>query len=202
MTRPKIITPATVLAVSLVEVKEHVKEDTDASDTELTLFLNACIDHYQWRTGRTIHETVYEAALDCWPCGVCILPMAAPLISVDSVTYHDSDGVATVWDAAQYEVDTFSEPGCFAPKYGQSWPSFTGRRLNRIIVRYSAGIENTPSNPPAASIDKLAILHLVASNFANRESVAVLDRSNSIAFAENLITKILIQQRMVKDYVG
>lgn len=64
---------------------------------------------------------------------------SAPLRSVGSLTYTDSTGAATVWDPANYIVDTKHTPGRLALGYQRYWPTVTLQPINGVAVRFVAG---------------------------------------------------------------
>lgn len=68
------------------------------------------------------------------------LPMAAPLQSVTSVKYYDTDGTQQTLATSYYDVDTVSRPGQIALAANQSWPALQSlRRVNRVEIIYVVG---------------------------------------------------------------
>lgn len=194
MITPKVITAATVDPVSVLEVKDHLRIDQDVEDVKLELFIRAAVDWFEWRTGRTLHDTTLEIAFGRFPSGKCpiVLPRATPLIEVASVTYLDSDGASNTWSSANYIVDTYEDVGRIAPAYGQSYPSFTPYPLNAVRIRYRAGIANgSPQTYPKEGI-RQCIFEIAGALYLNRENVIPTDRISVSAYAENPMTKRMI----------
>jgi uncharacterized phiE125 gp8 family phage protein len=167
MITPKVITAPTAEPISLGEAKEHLRIDGPDEDALIQTYIKAARRHLEWRTGRTIIETVYEMTYDRWPSGALVLPRATPLTVVGFIKYTDSTGVQTTWSDTEYVLDLYNQPGCVKPAYGESWPSFVAYPVNPILVRYTAGAD------PSDAIDEtlqIPIFLLVAGMFENREA--------------------------------
>lgn len=185
------------MGATLQAFKEFQRITHDDEDSTLEGFIQACTDYFQWRTGRTIWQTTYEYTLPYFPdCGMICLPYGQPLIEVTSIKYRNSDGVETTWSSAEYVTD---EHGEIAPAYGTTWPSFTPYPLSAVRIRYKAGIAyaSPQSEYPKDGIVK-AICQLAGAMYENRESVVATDRATVAAFAENPLTKYLIERFKAK----
>jgi hypothetical protein len=99
--------------------------------------------------------------------GVIDIPRS-PLISVNSVTYWDFNGVSQTYPPGSYNVST-GVPGRIQPQYGSFvWP-IAQPRIDAVQVNFTAGY-----GPTAASIPdnvKAAIMCYAAHLFENREAV-------------------------------
>lgn len=174
MTTPKLITAPSVEPVSVTEAKSAHNISISDDDTLIGIFIKAAREYFEWRTGRTVHETVWEYVLENWPAKDYIaLPRATPLISITSVIYKDSDGAATTWSSSEYIADSDEMPGRVVLAYNQSWPSFTPYPVSPIRIRYKAGIATASPVTEADAWIKLPILLLVGGMYANRESEIV-----------------------------
>ncbi|WP_230684267.1 hypothetical protein, partial [Streptococcus pneumoniae] len=89
-------------------------------------------------TGRPIGSQVITAVFDDW-FSVAWLPMAAPLISIDGVTYRAADGTVTTLSTSAYVVDASNEPARVAKAPTAVWPSLEPNRIAPIEVTYTAG---------------------------------------------------------------
>lgn len=69
------------------------------------------------------------------------LPMAAPLQSITSVKYYNTDtpSVLTTLATTYYQANTTSRPGCVERAPGQSWPSVQADRRFPIEITYVVG---------------------------------------------------------------
>jgi uncharacterized phiE125 gp8 family phage protein len=94
----------------------------------------------------------------------------APLQSVTSVTYYDTDETSATFSSDDYIVDTYSEPGRVYLGYGKTWPSTTLRPVNGVVIQYVCGDGDAASN--VDEIYKTAIKILLAELYENREMTA------------------------------
>lgn len=149
-------------------------------------------------TGRAIGETVYRLTLDRFPdLGEPILIPRPPLVSIDSLTYYDTNGDSQTLDVnADLQVDTDSEPGRIWPAVSTAWPDTQTDRINSVVITFTAG---SADDVDPEIIQAIALA--VAGWFENREdtvegSVAKLpngfDRLCRIAtFRDRDLTKFL-----------
>jgi uncharacterized phiE125 gp8 family phage protein len=80
----------------------------------------------------------WDLRLPYFPCWN--ISLRAPLVSVDLVTYKDSDGTTTtLTENTDYIVDTMPTPGIICPPYGGTWPSFTPWPSSAVLVRFTSG---------------------------------------------------------------
>lgn len=110
-----------------------------------------------------------------------------PLQTVDSIKYIDVDGIQQTLDPSQYIVDKISEPGRITPAYGASWPG-TRNQINAVEVTFTCGYGAAASVPQKI---KQWIAVRVATLFANREGVAILNRGKveALPFVDGLLDK-------------
>jgi len=138
------------------QVKEWLKisdpSPADAAfDAEINAMIQAAREQAEYYQGKDLVVKQWDLMLDCFP-GISI-PLRYPLVSVDSVTYKDSDGVTTALvENIGYIVDL--KRALIMPPYGESWPSFTAWPTSAVAVRFTSG--GTPQE-----IVKLAMLHAI-----------------------------------------
>ena len=172
----RVITPPSVEPVTLEEARLWCRIDTDdtSQDAVLSLLITAMREYAENRTGRAFVQRTLELTLPAFPaCGVIELPYP-PLVSVDWIKYYDYNGDLITVDPADYEVDTYGEPGRVQPAYLQTWDG-TRNVFNAVIVRYQAGYAPTASpsdyreNMPANL--KLFMQARISTLFENREQI-------------------------------
>ena len=144
-----LITPATVLPVTMAEVAAHCRLDAPTVADE------ALVDGYiraaaAWAfgaegwTGRVLINEVYDQAFDCWlrearSRTVSELPLARGKVqSISSVTYVDAAGDDQVLAADQYRLLHRHGAGVVVPAYNVTWPGLRSEEA-AITVRYTAG---------------------------------------------------------------
>ena len=140
----KIITPPAIEPVTLTELKAHLRITHDDEDSILTTYLQAARMYTEttlcWRA---FIEQELELVKDYFPryqegSEIIKLPRP-PLQSVTSITYRTRDGTVETVDAADYIVDTDSEPARIVPAVDETWPSDSLYPVNAVRVRYTAG---------------------------------------------------------------
>lgn len=124
--------------ISLDIVKLHTRVDVSDEDALAATWPTAARQACEQYTGRPIGSQVITAVFDDW-FSVAWLPMAAPLISLDGITYRAADGTVTTLDTSAYVVDASNEPARLAKAPTSVWPSLQPNRLAPITVTYTAG---------------------------------------------------------------
>lgn len=164
----KLKTAPTTEPISLRQAKLNLRlavtdADADAYDYEndlISRLITASREYVEHYTDQRIGSQVWELYLDAWPSnGIINLP-EAPVISVASIAYTDSDSVTTTF------TDFYSDiVGNYLVL--NSTPSATLRKTNSIKVTYTVGLTTAPSAATTA-------MHLIiGSMYNNRESVIV-----------------------------
>ncbi len=159
----KLVTAPADEPVTLIEAKDHLKEETTANDAIIS---DAIVDARQWAeeyTGRQFVTATWDWFLDGF-CPSFSVPLP-PLQSVTSVKYLDTAGAEQTLDAATYRVDAVSEPGRIALDYGKSWPS-THPVINAVTVRFVAGYGAAAAVPEPI---RQAILILLGELYEQRQ---------------------------------
>lgn len=147
--RTKLITGPSIEPVSLEDMQEHLRLETDGTnpDDDVVAGLIAVAREYVERySGRALITQTWELALDGFPsCDYIALPYP-PLQSVTSVKYYDTDETEATFSSGDYYVDTYSEPGRVVLGYGEVWPTETLRTANGVIIRYIVGYGDAASD--------------------------------------------------------
>jgi uncharacterized phiE125 gp8 family phage protein len=166
----KLITEPAVEPVSLEDMQEHLRVETDGTnpdDDVITTLISVAREFVERFSNRALITQTWELALDAFPdCDYIALPYP-PLQSVTSVKYYDTDETESTFSSDDYQVDTYSEPGRIVLAYGEVWPSETLRTANGVIVRYIAGFGDAASD--VQSRYKQAIKLVAAHLYENRE---------------------------------
>lgn len=173
--------------LTLAELKLHLRVTGSAEDDYITALGKAARRRVEEITGRALINQTWYLYLDAWPtCDRIRLPRA-PLSSVTSVTYYDTDGTtANTFSAASWDADTNPTPGEVVLTYGSVWPSTTMRPNSPIVVEYVAGYGAAGSAVPEEL--KQAIYLMVGLWYAYREPVIA---GTSVAQVPNIIPDLL-----------
>lgn len=139
-----IYIPAAAEPISLAEMKNHLKQDSDITtdDALISAQIMACRDVIETRTGANVDRqkvmlaTTFETKLDYFP--PCIYLPRVPLVSISSIKYIDTDGVEQTFSSSKYTIVN-AQLGIVELAYGETWP-MTRSQTNAVTVRYVAGI--------------------------------------------------------------
>lgn len=186
----KLITGPSTEPISLAEAKAHLRVDADDEDDLILGLITSARQQAEQICRRAFIIQKWMVTLDHFPisgmnnCGEIILQYA-PLISVDSITYVNSDGATQTLATSLYKVDNISEPARIMPAYGTTWPA-TRNEINAVQITLTAGWENASSVPQPI---KSWMLLRIAAMYENRESDTVIDRGvmDSLPFVDQLL---------------
>lgn len=115
--------------------------------------------------GQDLIRKQYDLWLDYFPYEI---ELNRPLVSVDLVEYRNSDGnYTTLVNATDFDVDI--RRGLVFPKYGQTWPSFTGWPSGAVLIRFTCGYSAThPFWSNAGQRLLVGMKHLISAWYNNR----------------------------------
>ena len=192
----RVITAPSVEPVSRAEAKLWIREDGTDQDSMVDLLIQSMREYAENLTGRAFVQRTLEATFECFPPDSVIVLPCAPLVSVAWVKYYNYAGTLTTVDAADYEVDAYSQPGRVQPVYLKYWEP-TRNVFNAVQVRYDAGY--APTSSPTDYREKVpASLKLwmharLGTLYDNREQ---LMQSNQVAiprdFADGLLDSLKV----------
>jgi len=168
----QLVTPPAAEPVTLSDAKAFLRVGHDAEDGLILQLIASARQRVEAETGRALISRTYREALDAWDVPGRIadsgrqfrLPLP-PLISVISVTTFAADDAGTVWDAANYFVDTASDPGRIAVRSGD-FPR-PGRAVAGIEILFEAGYGASADDVPEALRE--AVMRLTADAYLNRD---------------------------------
>jgi uncharacterized phiE125 gp8 family phage protein len=183
MSKPRVIDGPYQEPVTLTQAKAHCRVDDSNSDTLITSLIVAARETAENYTERTLCQRTYKLVMDRFPffTNEPILLRYPPIIRVDHVKYESSGSPSgqLTWDAAEYAVDTESEPGRIRPLPTESYPSDVQDQLNAVEIQYVAGYRPKEEGSPTDYADaipqaiKQAILLIVGHLFEHREDVVI-----------------------------
>lgn len=155
--------------LTLAELKLHLRVTGSADNDYITSLGTAARRRVEEITGRALINQTWYLYADEWPsCDRFRLPKA-PLSSVTSVTYYDTDGTQNTFSASSWDPDTNATPGEVVLTYGSVWPSTTMRPNSPIVIEYVAGYGASGSSVPEEL--KQAIYLMVGLWYAYREPI-------------------------------
>lgn len=168
--------------VTLAEAKLHCRVDSTDDDALITALIVAARNQAEDRTGRAMVTQKWRLDIDSFPGDGIEIPLP-PMLSVESITYLDSEGTRQTLDAAEYQVVVNETPGRVLPAYGKTWP---GCRVapGSVQVSFTAGYGAAASVPQA--IKQWMLLH-IGHGYANREAVSVGDSVAAMPYVDSLL---------------
>ncbi len=190
-----LITPAVLTAVTAADVRAHLRIADASEDAYLgTLiaaaqraaenFTNRAIGTQKWRLtlwafdGRERFNPRYET-----PAGrpypdslvfvrgavpIALLPV--PVVSVDTFTYLDENGVRQTLASSAYIFDATSEPAILVPAYGATWPNVQNMP-GAIVIETTNGYGDMNAVDPRFA---QAMLIAIGNWYENRENAGDL----------------------------
>lgn len=184
---PKIIGEPAVEPVSVAEIKEQIRHtitpDDGVDDDLLARLIKVARKHAETRLRRSFITTTWRWTIDCFPIWEIEFPRA-PLQSVESITYVDTDGTTKTVAESEYTVHADSEPGLIYPAWQQQWP-VTRDVPNAVTITAKVGYGNEDSDVPEGI--RHWIMMAVGALYENRE----LDQEAALSrmqFADNLLS--------------
>ncbi len=162
--------PAIIEPLSLAEMKNYLRVDAAVTDDDLLIgtLISAAREQAEIMQGRVLVQKQFDLTYDYWPAYA--IELASPFVSVDSVTYRDSDGNTTELVAdVDYTVDRYKQPAIIQPPSNASWPSFNPWPSSAIMIRFTAGYQpNSPFWNSSGARLKAGMMLLISAWYSNR----------------------------------
>ncbi len=169
--RLSLVSGPSVEPISRTEAESHLRLVSNEEAGTLTRLIQVGREWLETGTRRALISQQWDLFLDQFPASAQAIELPKPpLISVDSITYIDADGATQTFAAADYEVDTATEPGRVRPVPDKVWPIAQDDRLNAVTVRFTAGYGTDADDVPAGI--RQGLLLVVEHLFENRGATA------------------------------
>jgi uncharacterized phiE125 gp8 family phage protein len=148
MENVRIITQPPVEPITLTEAKRHLNVDSDFTDDDAYIesLIKASRIAAENYTRRAYVQRTLELSFPYF-CEIVIELPYPKLQSITSITYKDNDGTDQTISAANYQIDSYREPGLVMPAYQCYWPTAVRADLNSVRVRYVAGVDLGTGSP-------------------------------------------------------
>ncbi len=105
-----LITPPASEPISLDELKEHLRFDSDEEDTLLARLISTARGHVEAATKRVLITQTWRAFLDRWPVKRRVILPVAPVASIAEVRVLNDAGDASVISASSYMLEKARVP--------------------------------------------------------------------------------------------
>ena len=172
------LTAPAVKVITTDEFKQHGRVSTTADDSYIDLLVEAAMRSLEKRAGLALINRTFRAYWDDFPDSDELKVPVAPLVTVVSVKYYDTDGVLQTWAAANYGMDTKRQPGRLTLGYGIVWPTVQFERPNAVQIDFTAGHGTAAANVPGPL--RTAVLWLAEHWYDTRVPVNIGNIVNEI----------------------
>jgi len=184
-----LITPPSAEALTLAEVKAHLRLDDGSEDALLASLISVAREHPERTTGLCLITQVWRLHLESLPEDRVIQIAKGPVQAVESLSIYDEVGEEVVLPAAGHVLDGTARPARLV----------LARNLNPAIaasgieIDFSAGFGESGAEVPDTL--KRAMLMHVAQMFAFRGAVAVEDQPADVpAGYDRLVAPFLMRR--------
>jgi uncharacterized phiE125 gp8 family phage protein len=168
----KVTTPISTEPISLEEARAHLRIEAFGSplehpdDAYVTALISVARSWCEQYTQRALATQTIELVADDFMKSLA-LPFA-PIQSVSSVEYIDTDGATQTLATSVYALDEYANE--IKLKYNQQYPA-TQAINNAVTVTYIAGYTNgeSPDSYPLPASIKAAMLLIIGHLYENRQ---------------------------------
>lgn len=147
----KLITAPTEEALTLDEVRDHLRIEDTIDDARLQGIIKAARLAFEGYCNRALISSTWDLYLDAF---LDQIDLPAPVTSITSIKYYDTANVQQTLSSSYYVLDPVSEPARLMLAYGYSWPSIYDRP-GCVIVRYVSGHTTAADVPEDVKIGLL-----------------------------------------------
>jgi len=172
----KLITPATLPAVTVAEAKLSCRFDASDMDADIADMVKDATRLVEHETGQCIMSQTWELSLDSFP--VAFVLTRLPVASITSLKYVDTAGVTQTLDPAAYTLDAADAygPAKVETTYNTFWPD-ARIQVNAVILRYVAGYTDAASVPSQIKRQiKIFVAMLLDDPVALSDRLAAIDK--------------------------
>ncbi len=162
-----VITPPSAEALTLADVKAHLRIDQGDEDGLLASLIAVAREHLERTTGLLLISQAMRLYLDGWPETGMLELTRGPVQSVSEVRIYDALGVETTADLAGHVVDGKARP---ARLWLRNRPA-PGQAINGVEIDFTAGYGEAGTDVPDTL--KRAMLTHIALMYEFRGAVAV-----------------------------
>lgn len=187
--------------LSTAEAKSHLRVDISDDDTLIDSYVKAARLLVERAVNRQLITATYRLKMDDFDdpryavdSRSIVIPRA-PLQSVSSIQYLDTDGSTQTLASSKYTVYTDSLPGRIVLNQSEVWPAVQQQTWNTVTITFVAGYGNAASDVPETL--RSAIRLLVGHFYENREAAVVGMSAKELP----LSVKSLLATEKVQEFV-
>jgi uncharacterized phiE125 gp8 family phage protein len=188
----EITSQPAVEPLTVAEAKAHLRVDHTTDDTLIESLIKAARTYCEQFQNRAYITQTRKLYLNDFPGNDCEIALpGAPLQSVSSVTYVDTDGATQTWSSSLYQVDAKDQPGVLMPVWGEVYPLVYPNKLNAVAITYVCGYGGTSASIPENI--RHAVRLLLGDMYNNRENAVVGNIVNTLPLS---VESLLWQDRI------
>jgi uncharacterized phiE125 gp8 family phage protein len=177
----RLVTGPATEPLTYAEVKAFLRLNDDSEQTFVTTLITIARQIVEGQTWRPLISQTWSLQFDKSELTLFISNInKAPIISIDTVSYYDTDNVLQTLSPTLYETDIYGNPARFRLK---SIPSVYDR-MGALIVNFVCGYTNAAAVPQAI---KQAMLLIIGHLYENRSDVLTGTQVNEIPMASRYL---------------
>jgi uncharacterized phiE125 gp8 family phage protein len=164
-----LVTGPTLEPLDLNETVKMLQSVAELDETIVDVLISSARQRFEERTGRQLLTATWEEWRDCFSADGAIELAHAPLQTVVSIKYVDTDGNLQTLSTSTYQVKAPSGPQCdrgwIELAYGMTWPAIR-YESGAVRIQYTAGYGDAPGSVP--ELVRSALYLLVTDFFCSR----------------------------------
>lgn len=153
--------------VTVATAKAHLRVDDDDSDTYISSLVEVASDVVGEMAGKALINQTWQLQLGMTSGRSRVYLPNAPVSSITSISYFDTDDQSQSEDTANYTLTGDNDAAWLMPTGTGVWPSMKDRP-DALTITYVAGYGTSPDKVPANL--RHAALMLVGHWYENREA--------------------------------
>jgi uncharacterized phiE125 gp8 family phage protein len=172
--------------IALPDAKRHLRVSDDATDEDALIldWIASARREAERVMGRPLVQQTWTGKMDYFPDSNEIEIPLAPLVSVSSVKYIDTDGDLQTFSSASYTVDLSGVLGRIYLNYGESWPSIRVEP-NAVRIEFIAGYGDASTVPEDV---RSWMLLRIGERYEHREGTVVGTIATRLPGVDALVT--------------
>ena len=150
-----LITPSPSEAISLAEVKAHLRLDGDDENALLTSLIRTAREHLERTCGLALIRQSWRLYLDRWPEAGMVEFLRGPVMSVDAVRAFDELGEESLLSLAGHALDGVGRP---ARLWLRERPA-ARQVINGVEIDFTAGFGEAGEDVPD-TLKRAMLIHI------------------------------------------
>jgi uncharacterized phiE125 gp8 family phage protein len=164
--------------LTIAALREHLRVDLSDDDDLIEAILVAARSWVEQHTNRQFVPATFEWRLPYFPDrdDVPLRLPRAPALSIESITYIDTDGAEQTWSSSKYQTSLYRDPALLMPLPDEVWPNTQTDRLDAVTITFKAGYESGTSPEDGTGVPGplvQAIKLIAGALYENREDFIV-----------------------------